>query len=168
MSTWVVNASAPFGCEGGVPVLASNLTQPDCRVHNMGCDYTKWCCEDGDASCDPGACVDDFAPGAPCESSGQCSTGVCGVPQAGGAKVCLVLGGDECTTSNCEHCVLHGSSYLCDRPCDSNNQCPGGQLCSAADYLCAPTCNNGTTCTAHFYCPVPGSDLTWVCIRTGS
>ena len=82
-------------------------------------------------------CVAARAPGAPCDRSWQCRTGVCFRPpngSGGGAldgggnpSICSIPLGGPCTEANCEHC---GADHLfCSAECSSDGDCPENWIC---------------------------------------
>jgi hypothetical protein len=133
-------------CKPGPPVTCDdgNACTDDACVKGVGCtkkalDQTP--CDDGD----------------PCSLYESCKAGTCA---AAGKKNCLDA--NACTLDICtpgKGCLFLPATL---KPCDDNNACTGGDLCTNSA-TCSGTqksCNDGNPCTNDACHPIAGCQFT--------
>lgn len=137
----------------------------------QSCDTDEEC---PGGQCDPGLCVGGENAGDPCETDADCPGGYCGgdgndgftdcdyiATDAAGVLVC----GDGCPEGcdsgggGCLDCSDVGTCNGGDndgKPCNSADDCPGGECVPDPDDVCQGGDNDGDPCTDDADCPGGG------------
>ena len=146
------DAAFSYVCENDVPVHCDQASTDACA--RCGCGEGAYCDYETDL------CVPKAEVGEPCDRSDTCASDNCSVF----AGLCRVPVGSQCTSTNCDRCLVRtdAPSY-CSRECSSESEC-GDDICVGdpdIDYFhCTSTCDSGV-CPGQ--CEITGNSGTTFC-----